>query len=160
MMGHDARGGDRGGMNARLTGYAGAVIGFLGWLVGLAGLCFATNHADLLWRVLPAGLLVSLGMALVTIMFLEGVARLFGRTVIVPLSAGGIITLDAGSLWLLLNHWLMPQIAARPDLAAALERLGVGTTADAWPIALLAAGNVLLLGAAFAAARAGRAGPG
>lgn len=133
-------------MKGKLAGYIGTTIGFLGWVIGLAVVCVLSGQTSLLARVVPIGVLISLGLALTVIVMMECVLRVFGRGGgFFQLTLWGVLCLDVGILWLLINHWLAPMIAAEPRLVETMQHLGgVYKTTDAFPLALLAAGVVLL----------------
>ena len=133
-------------MKGNLGGYIGTVIGFLGWVIGFAVVCLATGHANVLPRVLPVGVLVSLALGGTVILVMELVLRAHGRGRLFMLTLWGVLLSDAAILWLLINHWLAPIIEGEPGLAEALTRIGsFYKTSDALPAAMLAVGTALLL---------------
>ena len=141
--------GNVGPTKVNLGGYIGIAIGFLGWVIGFAVVCLATGHANVLPRVLPVGVLVSLALGATAILVMELVLRAHGRGRFALLTLWGVLLSDAAILWLLINHWLAPIIEAEPGLAEALTRIGsFYKTGDALPVAMLAAGTALLLIAA------------
>ena len=126
-----------------LAAYAGAVLGFLGWMIGWALLCAGTGKWSLLGRTAPIGVAVSLALAAAFVVVLErarrrGVTRRSLARVTLCMTG-----LAVGALWLLVNRWLAPVIDADPDLSGALERLGaVYATSDLYPILLAAVAGV------------------
>ncbi len=136
-------------MKGNLGGYIGTAIGFLGWVIGFAVVCMATGHANVLPRVMPVAVLVSLALGATAILVMELGLRAHGRGRFALLTLGGVLLSDVAILWLLINHWLAPIIEAEPGLAETLMRIGsLYKTGDAPPVAMLAAGTALLLIAA------------
>ena len=115
-------------------------------ITALVLVCVFGGQTALLAKVVPIGVLISLGLALTAIVVMECVLRAFGRAGgFFQLTMWGILCVDVGILWLLINHWLAPMIAAEPRLVETMQNLGgVYKTTDAFPLALLAAGVVLL----------------
>lgn len=133
-------------MKGSLAGYIGTTIGFLGWVIGLVLVCVFGGQTAFLAKVVPIGVLISLGLALTAIVVMECALRAFGRAGgFFQLTMWGILCVDVGILWLLINHWLAPMIAAQPRLVETIQHLGgVYKTTDAFPLAILAAGVALL----------------
>src|SRR5512134_2084095 len=123
---------------------AGTVVGFAGWLIGLALVCLATGELAMLGQVALPGLAVSLGAAGLVIVTFGLVAASPGRErMLRPLLVGQVLFL-AGILILLVNHWIAPLVDAAPALRRAIDRLGgVYRTGDWLPTGLMAAGTVL-----------------
>jgi hypothetical protein len=121
------------------------VVGFAGWLIGLAVVCVATGELSVLGQVALPGLAVSLGAAgLVIVTFGLAAASPGRERVLRPLLVGQALFF-VGILILLVNHWIAPLVDAAPELRLAIERLGgVYRTGDWLPTALMAAGTVLL----------------
>jgi hypothetical protein len=129
----------------RRGAYVGAVVGCLGWLIGLAAVCLATGETDVLGRVLLPGVAVSLGIAGVFLVTGELAARSFGPGRERRLLLWGVMVFLVGVLVLLMNHWIAPLIDASPGLRDAMARLGgIYRVADAWPAALMAVGVAIL----------------
>ncbi|MCH8151144.1 MAG: hypothetical protein IH830_02080 [Planctomycetes bacterium] len=146
-------------MKGKLAGYIGMTIGFLGWIIGLAVVCVLSGQTSLLARVVPTGVLISLGLALTAIVMMECALRVFRGGGFFQLTLWGVLGVDVGILWLLINHWLAPMIAAEPRLVETMQHLGgVYKTTDAFPLALLAVGVVLLAIATVRMLRSPRSG--
>jgi len=128
----------------RLGARVGALVGFLGWLIGLAAVCVGTGETWVLKEVAFPGLAVSLGAAAIVIVTVE-IARRALPPGEVRLLLLGEILFFVGLLILLTNHWIAPLIDRAPDLRAAIARLGgVYRTGDLLPAALMAAGACLV----------------
>ena len=133
-------------MKARIGGYLGSTVGILGWIIGFTIFCLATGHTGALREALVPGLLGSLAIAAVFILVLEATIRLYGAAhPMFHLNLWGLLLSGMGGLTFVVNHWLAPIIDRHPELAEQLQRAGsVYRVSDTLPIALLAAGVVLL----------------
>ncbi len=145
-------------MKGNIGSYAGMTVGFLGWLIGLTVVCLASGRTEILIKLLPAGFLISVGLALGAILTMELVLQRFGRGSMFRLTLWGVVWLDVGIIWLLINHWLAPLIASDPGLYETMRRLGAtGWTSDIYPLGAMAVGVVLLACAVFRVGAASRA---
>ncbi|MHC4606231.1 MAG: hypothetical protein ACYTAF_04805 [Planctomycetota bacterium] len=131
----------------KVGAYVGTTIGVLGWLIGFTILCLVEGATGLLAQVLLPGLLLSLSLALIFIIMLEAVIRIYGpRHSQMFLTMWGMLFTLIGIMLMLINHWIAPLIDRHPDLAGGLRRTGsVYRVDDIVPTFLLAAGVVLLL---------------
>ena len=145
-------------MKGNIGGYAGMTLGFLGWLIGLTVVCLASGRTGILIKLLPAGFLISVGLALGAILTMELVLQRFGRGGMSRLTLWGVVWMDVGIIWLLINHWLAPLIASDPGVDETVRRLGAtGWTSDIYPLGAMAVGVVLLACAVFRVGAASRA---
>lgn len=126
--------------------YLGCAIGMLGWLIGLTIFCLATGMTDLLSQVFLPGLLISLIMVGFFILILESVIHRFGfRHYTLQITLWALLLSVMGLMIFILNHWLAPLIEQHPELSRKLVEAGsVYRISDVVPIALMAAGSVLL----------------
>ncbi|MCD6282147.1 hypothetical protein J7J84_00875 [bacterium] len=137
-------------MWAKIGGYGGATVGMLGWLIGLLIVAAKADAPQIAWQVAPAGVLLTLALAALLVITLESVIERFGAASLwFQVALWGLVTTCMGLLMLLLNHWVAPLIDRTPGLQRLLAEPGslyqsTYRTADAVPVALLAAGFVLL----------------
>ena len=144
---------------ARFGGYLGLTIGLLGWVIGFAIFCAVAGTTQLLVSVALPGTLISLGLATLAIMVLEGTLRVFGpRSPMLQVALWGLLAFLMGLLWFIVNHWVARVIEQHPQLVQRLQQQGsVYQTSDTVPLILLAVGVVLLAVAVFQILRADKA---
>ena len=101
---------------------------------------------DLLSQVFLPGLLISLIMVGFFILILESVIHRFGfRHYTLQITLWALLLSVMGLMIFILNHWLAPLIEQHPELSRKLLEAGsVYRISDVVPIALMAAGVVLL----------------
>jgi hypothetical protein len=114
-------------------------------MIGFTVVCLSSGNGDVWSRFAFTGFAVSLAMAAVFIVTLELAFRAYGPGTLIQLILWGELTLFAGVLILLLNHWIAPIVESSPRMMETLGSLG-GTykTGDVLPATLLAASVVLL----------------
>jgi len=134
-------------MLMRIGIYLGTIIGFLGWLIGFALFMIAEHRTPLLMQVLPTGFVVSLGLAVVCIIVLEGVHLKHGAGHwLFQVTLWGMLLFAMGLMILLVNHWVAPLIENDVELAQKLTQAGsVYRVSNNVPLGLMGGGVVLLL---------------
>jgi hypothetical protein len=135
----------------RVSGYIGATIGILGWLIGFSIVCVSYGLTGLLQQVFWPGLLISLIFAGLFVLIMELIIYRFGYGhYTLQLSLWSLLLSIMGIMWFLLNHWLAPIINSSPEAAQRLNQLGsVYETSDTAPLILMAAGALLLCATLF-----------
>jgi len=126
------------GLRGNAGGYAGALIGVCGWLIGLMIFLLVEGRGDLMLEVLPLGLGASLALGLVILVTSELLLRLEGSPG--PLWRRGLmagIALTTGILLFLAEATILPALRGDPELRRAFEGLGSVTSFPPWLSALL-----------------------
>ena len=108
-------------MEGRAGGYAGALIGYLGWLIGLAIVCLAAGRFATFAEVFVPGALVSVGLAVSTILTIDAVTRAFGDRSLFQQTLWGKLLLDMGFLLLFLREVVMPRLAEDEELTPTMK---------------------------------------
>lgn len=131
----------------KIGGYFGATLGFLGWLLGFAFACLSTGETDSFREVVLPGLALSLTLAAVFIVTLEGIARIYGTGHAAYLvGLWGLLLFDMGLMVIIINHWLAPIIDKSSALLRFLQQYdSVYRLPDLIPITLIAGGLTLLM---------------
>lgn len=128
------------------AGVIGTSVGIFGWLIALFVVCALSGSWALWWRFGPAALCISAAVAGAVLATVELLIRHYGYTPKLQLWLWAEILLFMGLLLLMINHWLLPQIRADPDLFATMKALGaVTTTGDGFAMLCLLGSTILWL---------------
>lgn len=132
-------------MRTRISGYVGATIGCLGWMIGLTVLCLASDNMEVWSRFAFTGFAASLAMAGILILTLELALRTFGRGGMFQLILWGELTFFIGVLALFLNYWIAPVLESSPRMMETMQWIGgCHRTSDLLPAASLAISVILM----------------
>ena len=133
------------------SSYLGSLIGYVAWVFALAGACVLADRGEWLLELCLPALLISLGLALGTILTLGFVDRFYPRDKsFFQFCLWARLTSDIGILLLLNTEWLLPML--REDAGFA-EIMGISLSATihfpGWVgVICLAVGSVLSVMAA------------
>jgi len=99
------------------TSYAGALIGYVAWTFALALVCILADRAEWILELCLPALLISLGLALGTILTLGFIDRFYPKDQgFFQLCLWARLTSDIGILFLLNTEWLLPILREDAEL--------------------------------------------
>lgn len=139
---------------ASIGGYAGIIVGSMGWLIGFAAVCLTSGNGAALARFAVPASAVSLGVAFLVIICCDYAVKLRGYGGMFQLALYGGMSWGMGLLLLLINHWIAPLIDSSPAMAKTMRDMNaVYRVDDLWAVLMLSAGAVMLGIFAFMAVR-------
>jgi len=135
----------------KLLTYSGMTLGVSGWLIGVLIISARNSQWSLIKEVFWPGFFLSITMAFVVVLVMEGISRTFGpRNTIFITTLMGMIFFFMGTLIFFINHLVAPKILENPMLNEKLLNSGVVfETSDTLGTILLAVAAIPLGSAAL-----------
>jgi hypothetical protein len=111
---------------SRIGSYIGALIGSLGWIIGFSIVCLSTGNTLVLSQFLFIGAIFSLSFFLILVIIVGCFSKIYGDAAPWAFFSGlcGVILFFAGTVMLLLTHWIAPMLDRYSSMQSALHSIG------------------------------------